>query len=135
MTTFRVWCLYSYSVHGCSDFNNSTSFRQGKDIGLRDGYIRAGKKDLLPDSSQPKALHLTLYREYVCVCVRRSGRGVDFLPGNINIQPKMEFLDISFTKDLNLLLHAIHSPFKWQILKKTSKQENLSLFMTSNFVE
>ncbi len=30
---------------------------------------------------------------------------------------EMEFLDIKFTKALNLLLHAIHSPFYWQILK------------------
>jgi hypothetical protein len=31
----------------------------------------------------------------------------------------MEFLDINFTKDSSLLLHAIHSPFYWRILKKT----------------
>jgi hypothetical protein len=31
----------------------------------------------------------------------------------------MEFLDISLTKDSSLLLHAIPSPFYWQILKKT----------------
>ncbi len=30
----------------------------------------------------------------------------------------MEFLDISLTKDSNLLLHAIHSLFYWRILKK-----------------
>ncbi len=48
-----------------------------------------------------------------------------------------------FTKCSNLLLHAIHSPFYWQILKKTmissgskhpykkTEQENLSLFMNS----
>ncbi len=30
----------------------------------------------------------------------------------------MEFLDMSLTKDSSLLLHAIHSPFYWQILKK-----------------
>ncbi len=31
---------------------------------------------------------------------------------------KMAFLDISLTKDTTLLLHAICSPFCWQILKK-----------------
>jgi hypothetical protein len=54
----------------------------------------------------------------------------------------MEFLDISLRKDLILLLHAIHSLFFWQILKKTilfsgcrnpykksTKQEKSSLFM------
>jgi hypothetical protein len=56
----------------------------------------------------------------------------------------MEFLDINFTKDSSLLLHAIHSSFNWRILKKTKlffgfkntykksvKQKNLSLFMNS----
>jgi hypothetical protein len=33
--------------------------------------------------------------------------------------PEMEFLDISLTKDSRLLLHAIHSPFYWWILKKS----------------
>ncbi len=31
----------------------------------------------------------------------------------------MEFLDINLTKELNLLLHAIHRPFYWRIFKKT----------------
>ncbi len=31
----------------------------------------------------------------------------------------MEFLDISLAKYSCLLLHAIHNPFYWQILKKT----------------
>jgi hypothetical protein len=31
----------------------------------------------------------------------------------------MEFLDIELTKDLSLLLHAIHSPFYRRILKET----------------
>jgi hypothetical protein len=31
----------------------------------------------------------------------------------------MEFLDISLTKGSSLLLHAIHSPFYWLILRKT----------------
>jgi hypothetical protein len=35
------------------------------------------------------------------------------------IYTEMEFLDIYLTKDLSLLLHAIHSPFYWLILKKT----------------
>ncbi len=56
----------------------------------------------------------------------------------------MEFVDISLTKDSSLLLHAIHSPFYWRILKKTilnsgfnnpykksTKQENSSLLMNS----
>ncbi len=30
----------------------------------------------------------------------------------------MEFLEINFTKDSSLLLHAIHSLFYWRILKK-----------------
>jgi hypothetical protein len=33
-------------------------------------------------------------------------------------RPDMDFLDI-FTKDSSLLLHAIHSPLFWRILKKT----------------
>jgi hypothetical protein len=35
----------------------------------------------------------------------------------------MKFLDINWTnsKDSSLLLHAIHSPFFWRILKKTKK--------------
>ncbi len=33
--------------------------------------------------------------------------------------PEMEFLDNNLTKDLSILLHAIHSPFYWWILKKT----------------
>jgi hypothetical protein len=57
--------------------------------------------------------------------------------------PEVEFLDINFTKDSSLLLHAIHSPFYWRNLKKTilffglkhyknsTKQENSSLFMNS----
>jgi hypothetical protein len=32
---------------------------------------------------------------------------------------ELEFLDIDLTKDSNLLLHAIHGPFYWRILKKT----------------
>jgi hypothetical protein len=60
---------------------------------------------------------------------------------------KMEFLNIYLTKHSSHLLHAIHSPFQRQILKKTklfsgfknskilqkksAKQENLSLFMNS----
>jgi hypothetical protein len=50
----------------------------------------------------------------------------------------MEFLDINLTKDSSLLLHAIHSPFYWWILKTrvlpilTKKREkNLSLFMNN----
>jgi hypothetical protein len=56
----------------------------------------------------------------------------------------MEFLEINLTKDSSLLIHAIHSPFYWRILKKTihfsgfkssykksAKQENSSLFMKS----
>jgi hypothetical protein len=30
---------------------------------------------------------------------------------------KTEFLDINLTKDSSLLLHAIHRPFYWRILK------------------
>ncbi len=56
----------------------------------------------------------------------------------------MDFLDINLTRDSSLLLHAIHSPFFWWILKKTivfsgfkypckksPKQENSSLSMNS----
>ncbi len=32
---------------------------------------------------------------------------------------ELEFLDISLTKDSSLLLHAIHGPFYWRILKRT----------------
>ncbi len=58
--------------------------------------------------------------------------------------PEMEFLDINLTKGSSLLLHPIHRPFYWRILKKTilysgfkntykksAKQENSSLFMNS----
>ncbi len=38
---------------------------------------------------------------------------------NMAAIPEMEFLDINLTKDSSLLLHAIHSPFYWRILKKT----------------
>ncbi len=31
----------------------------------------------------------------------------------------MEFFDTSLTEDSSLLLHAIHSPLYWRILKKT----------------
>ncbi len=34
--------------------------------------------------------------------------------------PEMEFLDTNLTKYSSLLLHAIHSPFYWRILKKTT---------------
>jgi hypothetical protein len=57
---------------------------------------------------------------------------------------EMEFLDISYTKDLILLLHAIQSSFYWRILKKTilfsgfenpdkksAKQDNSSLFINN----
>ncbi len=30
----------------------------------------------------------------------------------------MEFLDANLTKDSNLLLHAIHSPFYWRIFEE-----------------
>ncbi len=56
----------------------------------------------------------------------------------------MEFLHINMTKNSSLLLHPIHIPFYWRILKKTilysgfintpkksAKQENSSLFMKS----
>ncbi len=36
----------------------------------------------------------------------------------VTTRPEMEFLDIYLTKDTSLLLHAIHSPFYWRILKK-----------------
>jgi hypothetical protein len=36
-----------------------------------------------------------------------------------DFDPEMEFLDIILTKELSLLLHAIHSPFYPRILKKT----------------
>jgi hypothetical protein len=32
---------------------------------------------------------------------------------------EMEFLDINLSKDSSLLLHAIRSPFYWQILQKS----------------
>jgi hypothetical protein len=32
---------------------------------------------------------------------------------------EMKFLDINLTKDLSLLLYAIHNPFYLRILKKT----------------
>jgi hypothetical protein len=55
---------------------------------------------------------------------------------------EMEFLDINLIQDSSLLLHAIHSPFYWRILKntifflksltkKSMKQENSILFMNS----
>ncbi len=34
-------------------------------------------------------------------------------------RPEMEFLDINITKDLSLLIHAVHSPFYLRILKKS----------------
>jgi hypothetical protein len=35
-----------------------------------------------------------------------------------DLDPEMEFLDINLTKGSNLLLHGIHIPFYWRILKK-----------------
>jgi hypothetical protein len=59
---------------------------------------------------------------------------------------EMEFWDINLTKGWSLLLHDIQSPFHWQILKKiilfsgfkiltkkSTKQENLSLFRNRIF--
>jgi hypothetical protein len=56
---------------------------------------------------------------------------------------EMEFLNISLTKDSNLLLHAIHCPFKenhnllWfsKYIQKSEKQENSSLFGNSIFLK
>ncbi len=48
------------------------------------------------------------------------------LRGQAN-SPEMEFLDINLTKDLSLLLHDIHSPFLWLIVK-----ENLILLWFKN---
>ncbi len=39
----------------------------------------------------------------------------------------MEFLDISLTKDLSLLLHAIHSPFYWHNFKEKNRYSTLDL--------
>jgi hypothetical protein len=41
----------------------------------------------------------------------------------------MEFLDISFTKNLSLLIYTIYT-VPW-ILQKSAKQENLNLFTNS----
>ncbi len=61
---------------------------------------------------------------------------------------EMELLDISLTKDTSLFLHAIHSPFYWQILKinilfsgfqnpykKSAKQKKLESIHEEHFVE
>jgi hypothetical protein len=32
---------------------------------------------------------------------------------------KFEFLDVNLSKDSSLLLHAVHSPFYWRILRRT----------------
>jgi hypothetical protein len=37
----------------------------------------------------------------------------------VTTRPEMEFTDINLTKDLSLLLYAIHSLFYWRILKKS----------------
>ncbi len=42
----------------------------------------------------------------------------DFL--YVFLKPEMEFLDMNFTKDSSLLLHAIHSLFYLRILQKTT---------------
>jgi hypothetical protein len=60
------------------------------------------------------------------------------------LSPEEEYWDINSSKELSLLLHAIHRPFYWWILKntisslvlkilikKSSKQENLNLFIDS----
>ncbi len=39
--------------------------------------------------------------------------------GKFSYSEKEFFLDIYLTKNLSLLLHDIHSPFYWGILKKT----------------
>jgi hypothetical protein len=48
--------------------------------------------------------------------------------------PEMELLDICLTKDSSLLLHAIHSPFYWRILKKTILFSGIKIF-TKKFVK
>jgi hypothetical protein len=53
------------------------------------------------------------------------------------MKAEMEFLDINLTKDSSLLLHSIHSPFYWRILKNTILYSgyNSSLFMNSNYIQ
>jgi hypothetical protein len=55
---------------------------------------------------------LQKYCNNCCQCTARPQANHEQVPA------KMKFLDISFTKDSSLLLHAIHSPFYWWILKK-----------------
>ncbi len=45
--------------------------------------------------------------------------------------PEMEFFYINLTKDSTLLLHAIHSPFYWQI-KKTRLYFGLQKYIQKN---
>ncbi len=46
--------------------------------------------------------------------------GVGIFQSNLyDSTPELEFLDINWTKDSSLLLHDIHSPFYWRMIKKT----------------
>jgi hypothetical protein len=69
---------------------------------------------------------------------------LSYLCSGTLIHSEMGFLASNLTKDSNLLLHAIRSPFYCRILKKTilfsgfqdpykksAKQENSNLFMNS----
>jgi hypothetical protein len=53
------------------------------------------------------------------LCIPES-RKPGFLNNKSSVHtPEIEFLDINLRKESRLLLHAIHSPFYWWILKKT----------------
>ncbi len=61
-------------------------------------------------------LHSTIINRSI---VRKGVIMLQLTGEDAEIDPKMEFLDINFTKDSSILLHAIHSPFYWRNLKKT----------------
>jgi hypothetical protein len=92
----------------------------------------------------PVAFSLLFYQkpknQKICALHRRGDRALR----TYSSSPEMEFLDINLTKDLIILLHAVHSPFYWRISRRSSsslvliiitkestKQGNLSLFMNS----
>ncbi len=64
---------------------------------------------------------------YLCALLllqHRLNKYFNFIPGNLS---EMEFLDISLTKYLSLLLHAIHSPF-WRLLAEFKETHTLLWF-------
>jgi hypothetical protein len=62
-----------------------------------------------------------------CVTANGGGGGRGIASSNSRKKPEMEFLDISLTKDLSLLLYAIHSLSTGGFWKKTRLYSGLKI--------